>query len=240
MEHARSVLFVADESSQSAPVVQLLRGERHRVDTEAHFAHGITQAACGLHDLVILDLKRADLDGAELCQKMRAAGVRVPILILATRAGEADMVVTLDAGADDYVIKPFRVAELLARVRALLRRDDESQTSGDPKTASDRPIVVDASARRAFLNGQELALTAKEFDLLAMLLREEEKVVPREALIAELWGDGRKTKSLDMHVVTLRRKLGDDAINPHHITTVRGVGFRLKNAPQTTRSLVSA
>ncbi len=240
MEHARSVLFVADESSQSAPVVQVLRGERHRVDTEAYFGAGMTQAARGLHDLVILDLKRADLDGAELCQKMRAAGVRAPILILATRAGEADMVVTLDAGADDYVIKPFRVAELLARVRVLLRRDDESQTAGDPQTASDRPIVIDASARRAFLNGQELALTAKEFDLLAMLLREEEKVVPREALIAELWGDGRKTKSLDMHVVTLRRKLGDDAINPHHITTVRGVGFRLKNAPQTTRSLVSA
>ncbi len=234
MERARSLLFVADATAQSGPVVEVLRGEGHRVDVEAHFARGVAQAARGLHDLVILDLKRADLDGAELCQKMRTAGVRVPILILATRAGEADMVVTLDAGADEYVIKPFRVAELLARVRVLLRRDVDLHADGE------RPVVIDAAARRAFLNGHELTLTAKEFDLLAMLLREEQKVVPRQALIAELWGDGRKTKSLDMHVVTLRRKLGDDAIKPHHITTIRGVGFRLENSPQESTSLARA
>jgi len=231
MGHIKSLLFVAAASAPSVPIAEVLRGEGHRVDIEVQFASGVTQAAHGVHDLVILDLARPDLDGVDLCQKMRAANGNVPILILATRAGEADIVVTLDAGADDYVIKPFRVAELLARVRALLRRDAELHAPGD------RPIVIDAAARRAFLNGRELELTAREFDLLAMLLREEQNVVPRKALIAELWGDGRKTNSLDMHVVTLRRKLGDDAINPHHITTIRGVGFRLENRPHDAQSL---
>jgi DNA-binding response OmpR family regulator len=174
-------------------------------------------------DLIVLDLGLPGMDGLEVCRQVRAMGSDVPVLVLTARADEVDTVVGLDAGADDYVTKPFRLAELLARVRALLRRG-----GGE----SDRPpaVRIDQQGRRAFLDDRELQLTAKEFDVLRVLVREAGRVVPREQLLREVWAQRwlGSTKTLDMHISWLRRKLGDDVANPRYIKTVRGVGFRFE------------
>jgi len=149
----------------------------------------------------------------------------LPVLVLTARADEVDTVVGLDAGADDYVTKPFRLAELLARVRALLRRG-----SIEPPATGVQDVRIDVDSRRAWIDSRELALTAKEFDLLRVLMRDAGKVVTRETLMREVWDTSwwGSTKTLDMHVSWLRRKLGDDATNPRYIATVRGVGFRFE------------
>ena len=176
-------------------------------------------------DLVVLDLGLPDMDGLDVAREVRASGNRVPILILTARTDEVDMVVGLDAGADDYVTKPFRLAELLARVRALLRRQVAEPAEGELRA---QDVRMDVAAHRAFVGDVELSLTAKEFDLL----REAGSVVARDTLMREVWGSDPtgSTKTLDMHVSWLRRKLGDDATDPHYITTVRGMGFRFENA----------
>ena len=170
------------------------------------------------------------MDGLDVAREIRADGGRVPILILTARTDEVDMVVGLDAGADDYVTKPFRLAELLARVRALLRRHTAEPAESELRA---QDIRVDVAAHRAFSGSTELQLTAKEFDLLRVLLREAGSVVERDELMREVWGSDPtgSTKTLDMHVSWLRRKLGDEASDPHYITTVRGMGFRF----ETTR-----
>jgi DNA-binding response OmpR family regulator len=154
---------------------------------------------------------------------LRLAGQDTPVLILTARAEEVDTVIGLDAGADDYVTKPFRLAEFLARVRALLRR-------GSSPAQVVQGVRIDNDARRAWLNDRELDLTSKEFDLLHLLVAEAGKVVTRDQIMRQVW-DSKwwgSTKTLDMHVSWLRRKLGDDAHSPHFITTVRGVGFRFE------------
>lgn len=179
-------------------------------------------------DIVILDLGLPDMDGLDVARSIRAEGLVTPILVLTARADEVDLVVGLDAGADDYVTKPFRLAELLARVRALLRRVGGDLTDEDELVAQD--VRVDVGAHRAFQGKRELQLTAKEFELLRVLLRDAGSVVERDALMKEVWGSdpAGSTKTLDMHISWLRRKLGDDAADPHYISTVRGMGFRFE------------
>jgi DNA-binding response OmpR family regulator len=147
----------------------------------------------------------------------------VPIIFLTARDGELDAVRGLDAGADDYITKPFRLAELLARVRAQLR-----QTTAEQFEASD--VRVDVAARKAWQGEDELELSPKEFDLLALLVREAGRVVTRERIMAEVWDENwfGSTKTLDMHVSWLRRKLGEDAEEPRRVVTVRGVGLRFE------------
>ena len=170
-------------------------------------------AAGGGIDLIVLDIGLPRLDGLEVCRRSAPTGQAVPVLILTARADEVDTVIGLDAGADDYVTKPFRLAELLARVRALLRR-------GATETRMVQGVRVDADARRAWLGDSEIDLTSKEFDLLSLLVSEAGKVVTREQIMRQVW-DSKwwgSTKTLDMHVSWLRRKLGDDAHSPslHH------------------------
>ena len=220
-----SVLLVEDDPAISEPLARALGREGYEVR-----AHGTGRGALAEvdgADLVVLDLGLPDMDGLDVAREIRSSGRVVPILILTARTDEVDMVVGLDAGADDYVTKPFRLAELLARVRALLRRTGGESAEGD-LVAQD--VRVDVSAHRAFVADREHQLTAKEFDLLRVLVREAGSVVERETLMREVWGSDPtgSTKTLDMHVSWLRRKLGDDAADPRYITTVRGMGFRFE------------
>jgi DNA-binding response OmpR family regulator len=216
------VLLVEDDASIADPLARALKREGYEVDVYGDGPSALEGADEGA-DLMVLDLGLPGMDGLEVCRQMRAMGSDVPVLVLTARADEVDTVVGLDAGADDYVTKPFRLAELLARVRALLRRGGGD---GDRTPA----VRIDQQGRRAFLDDRELQLTAKEFDVLRVLVREAGRVVPREQLLREVWAQRwlGSTKTLDMHISWLRRKLGDDVASPRYIKTVRGVGFRFE------------
>jgi DNA-binding response OmpR family regulator len=218
-----SVLLAEDDPSISEPLARALRREGYEVGVAADGPSTIEAASGGGVDLILLDIGLPKLDGLEVCRQIRSAGHTIPVLILTARADEVDTVIGLDAGADDYVTKPFRLAELLARVRALLRR-------GATESRVVQGVRIDADARRAWQGESEIDLTSKEFDLLSLLVAEAGKVVTREQIMRQVW-DSKwwgSTKTLDMHVSWLRRKLGDDAHSPRFITTVRGVGFRFE------------
>jgi DNA-binding response OmpR family regulator len=217
------VLLAEDDAGIADPLVRALRREGYDVE---HVSDGLAAARLGEagdHALVVLDIGLPSLDGLEVCRRVRAARPRVPILMLTAQREELDVVTGLDAGADDYVAKPFRLSELLARVRALVRR-------GGPAPLTAQSVRVDPAARRAWKDDRELELTPKEFDLLALLVAEGGKAVSRDRIMSEVWDVNwfGSTKTLDMHVSWLRRKLGDDARAPALLTTVRGVGFRFE------------
>jgi DNA-binding response OmpR family regulator len=218
-----AVLLAEDDVSISDPLARALRREGYEVEVKSEGTAVLQRVLSGGIDLVVLDLGLPTMDGLEVCRRMRAEGRSVPVLVLTARAEEVDLVVGLDAGADDYVTKPFRLAELLARVRALLRR-------GAPEVPDVNGVRINAESRRAWLGDDELSLTAKEFDLLLALVLGAGKVLTREQLMRDVWGmsRGASSKTLDMHVSWLRRKLGDDAASPRLITTIRGLGFRFE------------
>ena len=218
------VLLAEDDAAIAEPLARALRREGYDVDVHGDGPSALAAAREGV-DLVVLDLGLPGMDGLDVCRELRAQSSTVPVLVLTARADEVDTVVGLDAGADDYVTKPFRLAELLARARALLRR-------GTVETVVPARVRIDVDARLAYLDDEVVALTAKEFDLLRVLLREAGRVVPREQIMREVWDADwyGSTKTLDMHVSWLRRKLGDDAGQPRFISTVRGVGFRFERA----------
>jgi DNA-binding response OmpR family regulator len=174
--------------------------------------------------LVLLDLALPDIDGLDVCRAIRAQHPGLPIIMLTGRAEETDVVVGLDAGADDYIIKPFGLAELLARIRARLRLTV-------PASVEMRGVRIDVNAHRAWHHDQELHLTATEFTILALLLRNAGQVVSRRQLTDEIWNTDvpTSTKTLDMHIAGLRKKLHDDPHSPRLITTVRSVGYRFHN-----------
>jgi len=219
------VLVVEDDEPIAEPLVRALRRDGNDVHWAATGAEALEAARESPFDLVVLDLGLPDIDGIEVCRRLRSTDHEVPILVLTARSEELDAIVGLDAGADDYVTKPFRVGELLARVRAQLRRRGDSELTV-------RDVRVDLEARRAWQDGLELDLAAKEFDLLALLVREAGAVVSRERIMERVWDEHwfGSTKTLDVHISWLRRKLGDDASSPRYISTVRSVGFRFEKS----------
>ena len=219
------VLLAEDDAGIREPLARALKREGYEVD---EVANGADAARLGSergrgYALLVLDIGLPSLSGLDVCRAVRRDDPDVPILLLTAQDGELDTVVGLDAGADDYVTKPFRLAELLARVRAQVRRST-------PEMARAGDVRVDPAGRRAWVADDEIDLTPKEFDLLVLLVRNAGQVVVRERIMEEVWDENwfGSTKTLDMHVSSLRRKLGDDAAAPERITTVRGVGLRFE------------
>ncbi len=216
------ILLVEDDDAISAPLSRGLRREGYDVITERDGPSGLRSGHDPQVSLVILDVGLPHLDGLEVCRRLRAARPRLQILLLTALAEEVHAVDGLDAGADDYIAKPFRLAELLARVRSAARRAEPSELAACG-------VRVGIASRRAFLHDRELALSPKEFDLLARLIADAGKVVTRERLLRDVWQTSWQgsTRTLDQHVSWLRSKLGDDLI-----VTVRGKGFRFRDHPE--------
>jgi DNA-binding response OmpR family regulator len=232
------ILLVEDDAGISGPLVDVLQRQGYEVRAVTS-GRTATEAVRGQHyDLVLLDLGLPDLDGVEVCRRIKAQDPTASVLILTARTEEVDAVVGLDAGADDYVPKPFRLAELLARIRARLRAVVTTfEGPGDAGMLDVNGVRVDRDARRAWLGSEELTLSPKEFDLLALLVREAGRVVPRSRIMSEVWDEHwfGSTKTLDTHIAWLRRKLGDDPDHPRWISTVRGVGLRFEPGDSTQK-----
>jgi DNA-binding response OmpR family regulator len=213
------VLVVEDEDAIAEPLAEGLSREGFAV---ARAATGAEALAAPEADVVLLDLRLPDIDGLDVCRRLRERSA-VPIIVVTARGEEADRVVGLELGADDYVVKPFGIRELIARIRAVTRRSQGPAPAG-PLRAGE--LEIDLRARRVHLRGAEVELTPKEFDLLAALAREPGAAVSRRRLLQDVWDTSwyGSTKTIDVHVAALRRKLGD----PDWIQTVRGVGFRLR------------
>ena len=230
MQGRRTILMVEDEESITVPLSEALAREGFDTEVAGTVAEALELAATVDPDLVLLDVMLPDGSGYDVCRELRRTS-RVPIIMLTARGEETDRVVGLELGADDYIVKPFSAREVAARIRAVLRR--ASDTPGPAPSAQAAPLHIgdlklDTSRRSATLDGAELDLTRKEFELLELLMREAGSVIKRERLIDEVWDVNwfGSTKTLDVHVSGLRRKLGDDPASPRYLHTVRGVGFR--------------
>lgn len=222
---AASVLVVEDEDDIAFPLVRTLEREGYDVLRVDSGSRGLAELALRHTDVMILDLGLPDMDGLDVCRIARDQGYEGAIMIVTARAGELDRVVGLDYGADDYLAKPFGLAELQARVRALLRRTGGSSTA----VAVEGGLRIDLGARRVHSGDVEVALTGKEFDVLAVLSGQRDKVVSRERLMADVWDENwfGSTKTLDVTIGRLRQKLEAAGVTDK-VVAVRGVGFRLE------------
>jgi two-component system, OmpR family, response regulator RegX3 len=232
----RTILLVEDEESIALPLAAALERDGYAARVTGSAAEAIALAAALQPDLVLLDVMLSDGSGLDVLREVRRHSA-VPIIMLTARGDETDRVVGLELGADDYVVKPFSARELVARIRAVLRRVPDGDGPAAPNAAPEHRVgglTVDTAQRRALLDGAELALTRREFDLLSLLVRNAGTVLTRERLIDEVWDTNwfGSTKTLDVHVSSLRKKLGDDAVDSRYLHTVRGVGFRFA-APGT-------
>lgn len=215
------ILLVEDDDAIAEGLERVLEGQSLAVDRVASGAAALA-AIVEATSLVLLDLGLPDVDGIEVCRRVRRSHPDLPIVIVTARSQEYEVVAGLDAGADDYIVKPFRLSELLARVRAHLRRA-ATATATPLREAGD--VKVDEAARRAWRGVEELTLTPKEFDLLALLVEEAGRVLTRDRIMREVWDTEwfGSTKTLDTHILSLRNRVGRSAI-----TTLRGVGYRFE------------
>jgi DNA-binding response OmpR family regulator len=222
---APGILVVEDDDAIAQGLVRVLDSQGYDV---ARVAAGRPALSTAMHEtgLVLLDLGLPDIDGIDVCRRLRAAHPDLAILILTARDHELDVVAGLDAGADDYLVKPFKLSELLARVRAHMRRIAAAPEATAPAALVHAAgVEIDREARRVRLDGDDLALRPKEFDLLLLLADHAGRVVTRETIMREVWDTDwmGSTKTLDNHILTLRGKL-----TAATITTLRGIGYRLE------------
>ena len=222
-----TLLVVEDDETIGSALHSSLRAHGYRVQWERSGHDALRTADRGAFALVLLDLGLPDLDGVEVCRRIRASQPSTVLIMLTARTDEMDVVVGLEAGADDYLTKPVRLTELLARIRAHLRR-------GRPVAAQSTLVVGDLTVsmaeRRALVGGQEITLRTKEFDLLARLAAQPGHAISRETLMADVWDERwlGSTKTLDVHVASLRRRLAESPGVPPQIVTLRGFGYRLE------------
>jgi DNA-binding response OmpR family regulator len=222
------ILVVEDEPSIAEPLVRALEREGFTPVHAGTAAEALELAASERPRLVLLDLALPDGDGRDVCRALRRDS-DVPIVMLTARGTETDRIVGLELGADDYVVKPFSSGELVARIRAILRRAEGGGQRQAPVVLRLGALEIDEGRRVATVDDEPVDLTRKEFDLLMRLAREPGVVVRREDLMADVWDENwwGSTKTLDVHVSSLRRKLGEDPAEPRYVHTSRGVGFRL-------------
>jgi two-component system alkaline phosphatase synthesis response regulator PhoP len=223
------VLIVEDNQDLAFGLRNNLEIEGYLVDVAADGPAGVAAARAVPPDVVVLDLMLPGMDGYRVLKQLRQDGLLMPVLILTARGEEADKVLGFRLGADDYVTKPFGVLELLARVEALLRRGRPAVAKPAPLVCAFGDVDLDVSTRIVRRNGQAVALTPMEFDLLVALLRRNGAVVSRLELLTEVWGHSSAvlTRTVDTHIGELRRKLEQDPSTPRHILTVRKAGYRL-------------
>lgn len=222
-----SLLLVEDDERISRPLVRMLQAEGFAVRHVDHGEAALSAVDENPPDLVLLDLSLPDLDGLDVCRRLRTIFPAIPIVMLTARNEEVDVVVGLDAGADDYITKPFRVAELTARIRSRLRASSVAVV-GTHEAEVFGSLRIDRAARRAWIGDDEMALAPKEFDLLVLLASHQGETLRRETIMSEVWDENwwGSTRTLDTHIAALRRKLGDTNATPERIITVRGIGFR--------------
>lgn len=230
------ILLVEDEPAILESLAYVLGRDGFTVISAKNAAEASQQAVSA--DLVVLDLMLPDGSGFDLIRGWRAAADQqrpMPIIVLSSRDGEADRVAALESGADDYVTKPFSPREIVARVRAVLRRSAASPASARAQARQAPPLSADARTRRAEAAGRALDLTRVEFDLLAALLGSPGRVFTRAELIDRVWGDGFRItdRTIDSHVKALRKKIAEAGAEPSWIETVRGVGYRLSDDPES-------
>ncbi len=226
------ILVVDDEQSYRDALAVALQREGFLVDTAADGPEAIARFDAAKPALVLLDVMLPKISGIDVCRELRARS-RVPILMVTARNAEIDAVVGLEVGADDYVSKPFRLRELIARVRAALRRVPVSEESSEhPDIVEVGDVRLDAARHEVYVRGEPVALPLKEFELLELLMTNAGRVLTRDVLIDRIWGPNYfgDTKTLDVHVKRLRSKIEIDPANPNRIVTVRGVGYRYERA----------
>ena len=236
-ERRRTILLVEDERSIIEPLAAALEREGFRTELAGTAAEAIEKAAEVDPDLVLLDLMLPDGSGYDVTRELRSRS-SVPIVMLTARGDEADRIVGLELGADDYVVKPCSAREVAARVRAVLRRA-QAAPPGDPAPAGDETIEIgairlDAARRSVTRDGDEVELARKEYELLQYLMENAGRVITRDRLLEEVWDMNwfGSTKTLDVHVSAVRKKIGDDPSAPRYLHTVRGVGFRFASADE--------
>ncbi len=222
------ILLIEDEADLRRTLKLNLKDQGYKVIAAADGRDGLEKARSKAPDLIILDLMLPGLDGLSLMRALRQES-DVPVLMLTARTSEMDKIVGLESGADDYLTKPFSLGEMLARIRALLRRSERTATRD---TLASGGIRLDLVSLRAMLDGQDLRLSPKEFSLLAELMRHERAVLSRDLLLTRVWGYeyAGDTRTVDVHIRWLREKIESDPSNPQLIQTVRGIGYRFDGA----------
>jgi two-component system response regulator RegX3 len=222
------VLIVEDEESMADPLAFLLRREGFTTQIAANGPDALTEYDRNGADIVLLDLMLPGMSGTEVCKQLRARGP-VPVIMVTARDAEIDKVVGLELGADDYITKPYSTRELIARIRAVLRRGVEAEDPGLPVLQAG-PVRMDVDRHVVSVRGEPVPLPLKEFDLLEYLIRNAGRVLTRGQLIDRVWGSDYvgDTKTLDVHVKRLRAKIEPDPAAPRYLITVRGLGYKLE------------
>jgi len=223
-----TVMVVEDERSLREPLVYLLKKEGYEVIEAADGASALEHFKGSQIDLILLDIMMPGMSGNEVCRVIRQTS-NVPVIMLTAKDSEIDKVVGLEIGADDYVTKPYSTRELLARMKAVLRRNSEPTPVTDGLLEGG-PVSMDVDRHLVFVNGQKVAMPLKEFELLELLLENRNRVLTRAQIIDRVWGSNYfgDTKTLDVHVKRIRSKIEDDPARPVHLVTVRGLGYKFE------------
>ena len=224
------ILIVEDEDSVLDPLELLLSKEGFSIETARNGREGLDKFWKVSPDLVLLDIMLPEVSGTEVCRQIRAKS-NVPIIMLTAKDTEVDKVVGLELGADDYIVKPYSKAELVARIKAVLRRGLSEHTSSEGGVITAGPVSIDVDRHAVSIGGENISLPLKEFELLEFLVRNSGRVLTRTQLIDRVWGSDYfgDTKTLDVHVKRLRAKIEKDPANPTYILTIRGLGYKFES-----------